>query len=81
VERHSPQYIKAMEASFPPDRWPATEITESDETVRFVLKDGEEIHRIEPPVEVYGYYSRKLVGHVGRRGRFVQLAEPSCEST
>jgi hypothetical protein len=24
----SAQYIKAMEASFPPDRWPATEVTE-----------------------------------------------------
>ena len=37
---HSPQYRKALNASFPPDRWPATEITESDSTVRFVPKDG-----------------------------------------
>jgi len=41
-----PQYRKALKASFPPDRWPATEITESDDTVRCVLKDGTEIHRI-----------------------------------
>ena len=48
------QYQKAMEASFPPDRWPATEITDPDGTVRYVLKDGTEIHRIEP-FELYDY--------------------------
>ena len=41
--RHSPQFVKAMDASFPSDRWPATEIVEPDGTVRFVLKDGTEI--------------------------------------
>ena len=57
----SPQYIKAMDASFPPDRWPATEVTEPDGTRRFVLKDGTEIFRIEP-TPVYNYDSRELVG-------------------
>src|SRR5580704_799431 len=48
---HSAQYIKAMRASFPLDRWPATEIRETDGTARFVLKDGTEILRLrtEPP--------------------------------
>src|SRR5450755_3807703 len=27
-KRRSPQYVKAMEASFPPDRWPAQEIVD-----------------------------------------------------
>jgi len=52
---HSSQYIKAMEASFPPDRWPATRVEESDGRVRFVLKDGTEIHRIAPPCVVLDY--------------------------
>lgn len=43
---HSPQYRKALKATLPPDRWPASEVTEPDGTVRFVLKDGTEIHRI-----------------------------------
>ena len=38
--RHSPQYVRAMDVSFPPDRWPATEVIEPDGTRRFVLKDG-----------------------------------------
>ena len=46
---HSPQYVKAMDASFPQDRWPATKIVEPDGAVRFVLKDGTEIHRMAPP--------------------------------
>ena len=62
---HSPQCIKAMEASFPPDRWPASEVTEPDGTVRFILKDGVEIHRIGPPPQVYDYYTGKLVGRTG----------------
>jgi hypothetical protein len=42
-----------MDFLVPADRWPATEITEPDGAVRFVLKDGAEIHRIGPPTEVY----------------------------
>jgi hypothetical protein len=45
----SPQYVKAMEASFPPDRWPASQVCEPDGTVRFVLNDGTEIHQLPPP--------------------------------
>ena len=55
----SAQFIKAMEASFPPDRWPAEKIVEPDGTVRFVLKDGTEIHRL-PPEPVYDYTSGEL---------------------
>ena len=51
----SPQYIKAMDASFPLDRWPATKIVEPDGAVRFVLKDGTEIHRLAPPPEILEY--------------------------
>ena len=51
----SPQYIKAMDASFPPDRWPAQKIVEPDGTVRFVLKDGTEIHRLHPEPEILEY--------------------------
>jgi hypothetical protein len=47
-KRRSPQYVKAMEAGFPPDRWPAQEIVDPDGGVRFVLKDGTEIHRTPP---------------------------------
>ena len=52
---HSPQYIKAMDASFPPNRWPAEQMVEPDGTVRFVLKDGTEIHRAAPPEEILDY--------------------------
>ena len=62
---HSPQYLKALRASFPPDHWPATELTEPDGTVLFVLKDGSEIHRIEPSTDVYDYDTGKLIGRVG----------------
>ncbi len=58
----SPQYIKAMEASFPPDRWPAIQIVEPNGGVRFVLKDGMEIHRVRPPDPVYDYNSGEVVG-------------------
>ena len=51
----SAQYIKAMEASFPPDRWPAKKIVEPDGTLRFVLKDGTEVHRTAPPSEILEY--------------------------
>jgi len=59
---HSPQYVKAMEASFPSDRWPATKIVEPGGATRFVLKDGTEIHRLPPPVPVYDYQSGKIIG-------------------
>ena len=58
---HSPQYVKAMDVSFPPDRWPATEVIEPDGTHRFVLKDGTEISRVEP-TPVYNYHSGELAG-------------------
>lgn len=61
---HSPQYIKAMEASFASDRWPATKVSEPNGTVRFVLRDGTEIHRLSPPEPVYDYTSGELVGSV-----------------
>ena len=51
----SQQYIKAMDPSFPSDRWPATKIVEPDEAVRFVLKDGTEILRLAPPPEIFEY--------------------------
>jgi len=53
-----------MDASFPPDRWPAKKIVEPDGTVRFVLKDGTEIHRLSPPEPVYDYTSGELAGFV-----------------
>ena len=46
--------------------------------MRFVLKEGVEIHRIEPPTELYDYETGKLIGWVGARGRFMPLAEPTC---
>jgi hypothetical protein len=58
----SPRYIKSMEASFPPDRWPAKKIVELDGTVRFVLKDGTEIHRLPPSEPVYDHHSGKVIG-------------------
>lgn len=60
----SAQYIKAMDASFPPDLWPAKKIVEPDGTVWFVLKDGSEIHRLSPPEPVYDYTSGELAGFV-----------------
>jgi hypothetical protein len=45
---HSLQYIKAMDASFPADRWPAEEIVGPDDSVRFVLKDGTEVLYVPP---------------------------------
>jgi hypothetical protein len=67
--------------SFPPDRWPATEVTDPDGTLRFVLKDGTEIHRIGILAEVYDHQTGNLVGHVGPRGRFVPLsADPAGRS-
>ena len=59
---HSPQYIKAMKASFPPDRWPATRFQDADGTVRYVLKDGLEILRHDPE-EVFDYETGELCGY------------------
>jgi hypothetical protein len=46
--------LEAMDASFPPDRWPATKMVEPNGVVRFVLKDGTEIYRVGPPPENLG---------------------------
>jgi hypothetical protein len=51
----SDRYVKALKASFPPDRWPAEEVVEADGSIRFLLKDGTEIHRIGPPPEILEY--------------------------
>jgi hypothetical protein len=53
-----------MDASFPPDRWPATKIVEPDGAVRFVLKDGTEIQRLPPSDPVYDYDSGEIIGVV-----------------
>ena len=50
-----------MDVSFPSDRWPATEVTEPDGTLRFVLEDATEISWVEP-TPVYNYNSGELVG-------------------
>jgi hypothetical protein len=62
-----------MEASFPRDLWPASEIVEPDGSVRFVLKDGTEIHRLPPPVLVYDYDTGKPCGWSGPRGEVLPL--------
>ncbi len=77
---HSPQYVKAMDASFPADRWPAAKVVEPDGAVRFVLKDGTEILRLPPPEPVYDYDSGKLAGFLeGHPPKFraISLEEPS----
>jgi hypothetical protein len=64
-----------MEASFPPDRWPAHEIVDSDGRVRFVLKDGTEIHRLPAPEPVYDYISGELAGFLdGYSRKFVAIS-------
>jgi hypothetical protein len=76
----SPQYVKAMDASFPSDRWPAAKVTEPDGAVRFVLKDGTEILRLPPPEPVYDYGSGKLAGFLEGyppKFRAISMAEPS----
>jgi hypothetical protein len=79
-KRHSAHYVRAMKSSFPPDRFPAARVEGADGSIRFVLKDGVEIHRIGPPTEVYDYDTGKLVGHAGPTGRFVPLdADPVVE--
>jgi hypothetical protein len=74
---NSPQYSKAMDASFPPARWPAQEIVDPDGGVRFVLKDGTEIHRISPAAEVYDLDTGKPCGRLGRDGKF--LPQPTVD--
>jgi hypothetical protein len=75
----SPQYVKAMEASFPPDRWPAQEIAEPDGGVRFVLKDGTEIHRIAPPAQIYDLQTGKPCGRIDRDGKILPLSPPTVD--
>ena len=43
----------------------ASALGKPDNTVRFALKNGTEIHRIGTLAEVYDYNTGKLVGHVG----------------
>jgi len=72
--------VKAIGASFPPDRWPAKKIVEPDGAVRFVLNDGTEIHRLPPPEPVYSYDTRELAGFLeGSPPRFRSISreEPS----
>ncbi len=79
-DRHSARYIKAMDASFPGDRWPATKVVEPDGAVRFVLKDGTEIHRLPPPEPVYDYDSGELAGFLeGHPPKFgaISMEKPS----
>lgn len=78
-EGASRQYIKAMEASFPPDRWPAQEVVEADESVSFVLKDGTVIHRIAPPALVYDLHTGKPSGRIDRNGTILPLLPPTVE--
>jgi hypothetical protein len=75
----SPQYVKAMEASFPPDRWPAQEIVDPDGRVRFVLKDGAMIHPISPPPLVYDVATGEPCGRIGRDGKILPLLPPTVE--
>ena len=49
------QYIKAVDASFPPDRWPAEEVVGPDDSMRFVLKDGIEVLYVPPAHSIYDY--------------------------
>jgi len=65
-----------MEASFPPDRWPAQEIVDPDGGVRFVLKDGTAIHRISPPAVVYDLDTGKPCGRIDRNGKILPLSQP-----
>jgi len=78
-EWHSPQYVRAMDASFPPDRWPAQEIVDPDGGVRFVLKGGTVIHRISPPPLVYDLGTGKLCGRLGRAGKILPRSQLTAE--
>ena len=76
----SPQYKKAMDATFLPDRWPAQEIVDPDGGVRFVLKDGTEIHRISPPPLIYDLDTGNPCGRIGRDGKTLPLSQPTAEA-
>jgi hypothetical protein len=76
----SPQYVRAIEASFPPDRWPAQQIVDPDGGARFVLKDGTEIHRISPSAEVYDFDTGKPCGRLGPNGTTLPLSQPRAEA-
>jgi uncharacterized small protein (DUF1192 family) len=76
----SPQYVKAMEASFPPDRWSAQEIVDSDGGLRLLLKDRTVIHRISPPPVVYDIDTGEPCGRIGRNGRILPLPQPMAEA-
>ena len=75
----SAQYVKAMDASFPADRWPAQEVVDPDDGVRFVLKDGTEIHRIAPPAVVYDVGTGKPCGRIDRNGKILPLLQPLAD--
>ena len=72
-------YVKAMKASFPADHWLAQQIVEPDGGVRFVLKDGTEIHRIAPPALVYDLHTGKPSGRIGRNGAILPLLQPTVD--
>ena len=75
----SRQYVKAMEASFPPDRWSAQEIVDPDDSVRLVLRDGTVIHRIGPPSLVYDSDTGKSCGRIGNNGKILSLSQPRLD--
>jgi len=69
-------------ASFPPDRWPATEVTERDRLPAIRAEGRNPDTPDGPPQEVYDYQTGKLVGHVGPRGRFVPLeVDPAAQDS
>jgi len=65
-----------MEASFPPDRFPASRGEEPDGGVRFVLKDGTQIHRLRPPDLVYDLDTGEPCCRVDWHGRVLPLLTP-----
>ena len=71
--------MKAMDASFPPDRWPAQEIVDPGDGVRFVLKDGTEIHRISQPSLVYDLDTGKPCRRIDRNGKILPLSQPTVD--
>jgi hypothetical protein len=75
----SKQYLKALRASVPPDRWPAAEVKDADGAVRFVLNDGTEIHRLPPPELVYDIETGEPCGRIGHRGEILLLAPTAVE--
>jgi len=65
-----------MEASFSPDRFPASRVEDPDGAVRFVLKDGTVIHRLRPPDLVYDLDIGEPCGRVDSHGRVLPLLPP-----